>query len=177
MSKSKSNNTPLVKVEKATAAAEDDRVMDLYESQYPTVVSHELMQILRVVSGSVCLVLLCLSLWKFPLSSQFIFMTHWGNHLGIYSNFIAFYLGRKKGAPVPIKEAKGVYHTLLVLMEFAMIMQTMIIVIYWPFIHKSVIERNTILGTINDYWFMFTTIHLHTAPFVAVLINTVITKF
>ena len=35
----------------------------------------------------------------------------------------------------------------------------------------------TSLGTINDKWFMFTTIHLHTAPFFAVLINTIITKF
>ena len=104
-------------------------------------------------------------------------MTHWGNHLGMFSNFIAFYQGQKKNAPVAIKEAKGIYHTLLVLMEFAMIMQIFIIGIYWPFVHKSVMERNATLGTINDYWFMFTTIHLHTAPFVAVLINTVITKF
>ena len=58
-----------------------------------------------------------------------------------------------------------------------MIMQIVIMVIYWPFVHKSVIERLTSLGTINDTWFMFTTIHLHTAPFIAVLINTIITKF
>ena len=104
-------------------------------------------------------------------------MTHWGNHLGIYSNFIALYLGRKKGSPVAIKEAKGIYQVLLILMEFAMIMQIIIVVVYWPFIHKSVIERCTVLGTINDKWFMFTTTHLHTFPFIAVLINTLITKF
>ena len=89
MSKSKSNstnNTPAKEVD-------DDRYIELYESEYPNVISHNLMQILRIISGSVCLTLLFLSLWKFPLTSQFIFMTHWGNHLAIYSNFIAFYLG------------------------------------------------------------------------------------
>jgi hypothetical protein len=85
--------------------------MDLYESEYPNLISHNFMQVLRLISGSVCLTLLFLSLWKFPLSSQFIFMTHWGNHLTIYSNFIAYYLGQKKTTPVKISEAKGIYFT------------------------------------------------------------------
>ena len=78
----------------------DELVFDFSESQYPSIISRNSMQIVRFVSGITCVIFLLLSLWKFPFASQLFFMSHWGNHVAIISNFMAFYLGMKK-SPTP----------------------------------------------------------------------------
>ncbi len=123
--------------------------------------------------GSTCLALLVISLYTSPLTSQFIYMTHWGNQLAILSNFLGYYAGRYKQTPKTIEELKGVEYYAHLALEFSVVMGFKVSLIYWFFIHWHIIPKLYIdEGPVSAV----TTILVHFCPLVGSLINALITR-
>ena len=61
-------------------------------------------------------------------------------------------------------------------MEYALIMQIIIVTVYWLIVHENVMldlkSRN-----ITDPIFLYTTTQIHVFPFLAVAINSIFSKF
>ena len=121
-----------------------------------------------------CVVLLILSLWKFPFGAQLVLATNWGNQLAIVSIGLCMYLGGKdQPRTTPVAKREGLISAVLLTMEFGLALQIIIFLVYWPFVHPYVLIDILPLNDSVIYWVM---IFIHTWPFVEVVINVILTR-
>jgi hypothetical protein len=121
-----------------------------------------------------CLILFLLSIWKFPLISQLVFMTDLGNQLTAFTCFFTYYLASSKRTPVIQSQATGKDFIALVALEYSLVIQVMVVLVYWLMIHNEIIDR--ILAT-NDVIIYWLNIFIHILPFLAALVNTLATSY
>ena len=102
-------------------------------------------------------------------------MTNWGSHLTISSIISSWYLGRTNPVtPQPVSHARGLAFSTILMMEAGLIMQILIVGIYWPLIHENFMQR--ISGKPNfaiEYW---NTLFKHSYPAAAILANIMFSK-
>ena len=60
-----------------------------------------------------------------------------------------------------------------VIMQMALVMQIMVVTVYWPVLHAHVLIEIAPLNDIVIYWIM---VYIHFWPFLAVLFNVLLTK-
>ena len=89
--------------------------------------------------ATTCFSLLLISLFTSPLTSQFVYMTHWGNHLAILSNILCYYAGKKQQTPKTANELTGIEYYAHLAFEFSLVMEVKVSLIYWFFIHWHII--------------------------------------
>jgi hypothetical protein len=124
--------------------------------------------------GSICVILFVLSVWKFPLISQLVFLTDLGNQLTAFTCFFTYYLASSKRTPVNQSQGTGKDFIALVALEYSLVIQVMVVSVYWLMIHNEIIDR--ILAT-NDAIIYWLNMFIHILPFLAALVNTTATSF
>ena len=104
---------------------------------------------------------------KFSYTSHLFYLTNWGLEFSVVSCFLSFYLGRNR----------QVSHTLMkctcVCLELALAMQLVIVAVYWPVLHRGMLEE---LAPLNDWLIVQVMVHIHWFPFFAVFLNMSLSK-
>ena len=76
--------------------------------------------------------------------------------------------------PHLVSHARGLAFGTILMMEAGLIMQILIVGIYWPFIHESQMKRIRVLPNFTiEYW---NTLFKHTYPAATILANIMLTK-
>jgi hypothetical protein len=70
-------------------------------------------------------------------------------------------------------KASGIFGLTLITLEFGLIIEIMVVVVYWPWVHPSVLEEILPLNDSIIYWTM---IWIHIWPFIAMVVNVGMSK-
>ena len=97
-------------------------------------------------------------------------MTHWGNHIAIASTLLSMRLGIDMKA----SNRKDLTFLTICLLEAGLIMQILIVSIYWPFIHDFFLEELILRDDFPVVYLI--TVVIHSWPFLAVLLNVILSQ-
>ena len=124
--------------------------------------------------GTICLLLFLLALWKSPLINQLVYLTYLGNQLSAFTCYFTYYLASTNPTPIPKIQAKGKLFIALFALEYSLVIQVLIVLVYWLLIFDEILEN--VLAK-NDTVIYLLTILIHTLPFLAALSNCLATHF
>ena len=139
------------------------------DPRFPSRIGKLPLQTIRTIAVIPCIIISILTMWKFPLSLQLMFITMLANTFTIATTILSVYVASVQGWK-PLEKVRLWLHRST---QFTMGFQVMNILAYWAAIRRTLTVQEAYT---SDPWLLLTLDFVHTFPILCVTLNVVLSN-